>query len=134
MRPKDCYIVCMVICLVAMLLPVLNGCGTTPPKRPVNAYKEVGMASYYAHKFQGRKTASGERYDKDALTAAHPNLPFDTIVRVVNLRNGKSVDVRINDRGPFVKGRIIDLSYAAAKQVGMIRAGVVKVSVTAAVP
>ena len=87
------------------------------------------MASYYGRNFHGRRTASGERYDMGALTAAHPDLAFGTRVEVTNLRNGRKVMVRINDRGPFVKGRIIDLSYAAAKQIGMLSQGVVKVSI-----
>lgn len=119
---------------MALLLLAMVGCGTRPPQRDVGGYEEIGKASYYAHKFHGRKTASGERYNKNDLTAAHPKLPFNTIVHVVNLQNGKSVDVRINDRGPFIKGRIIDLSYAAAKQVGMIRDGVVKVKIAARIP
>jgi len=119
---------------MALLLMGLYGCGTTPPAKHVDGYREKGLASYYAHKFHGRKTASGERYDEKKLTAAHPLLPFNTMVNVVNLRNGKQVNVRINDRGPFVKGRIIDLSYAAAKELGMIRAGIVKVRISAAIP
>ncbi len=88
-----------------------------------------GQASYYADKFHGRSTASGEKYDKTKLTAAHRSLPFGTRVRVTNLRNGQQVIVRINDRGPFVDGRIVDLSRAAAEQIGMVRDGVVKVKV-----
>jgi rare lipoprotein A len=89
----------------------------------------VGMASYYARKFHGRKTASGERFDMHKLTAAHRTLPFGTRVRVTNLRNGRSATVRINDRGPYTRGRIIDLSYAAAKEIGLIEAGTAKVKV-----
>ncbi len=92
-------------------------------------YIQVGYASYYADKFHGRRTACGEIYDRNKLTAAHRTLPCGTVVRVVNLENGRSVVVRINDRGPFVKGRIIDLSYEAAKRIGMIRKGVVKVRI-----
>jgi rare lipoprotein A len=80
---------------------------------------ETGIASWYGRQFQGRKTASGERFDMDALTAAHPNLPFGSWVRVRNLLNGRSVDVRINDRGPYIKRRIIDLSRAAARALGV---------------
>jgi len=87
------------------------------------------MASYYAHKFHGRTTANGEVYDEKKMTAAHRNLPFGTRVRVVNLSNKKSVEVRINDRGPFVEGRIIDVSYAAAERLDFIRDGVVRVRV-----
>lgn len=134
MTPRGYVNVFIGLCGIALLHMALVGCGTTPGQRRVDGYQAAGLASYYAPKFHGRKTASGERYDKHELTAAHRRLPFGTIVHVVNLRNGKSVDVRINDRGPFIRGRIIDLSYAAAKQVGMLRDGVVKVSITAAVP
>jgi rare lipoprotein A len=79
----------------------------------------AATASVYSHKYHGRKTASGERFDMHALTAAHKSFPFGTRVRVTNRSNGKSVIVRINDRGPFVKGRAIDLSLAAARRVGM---------------
>jgi rare lipoprotein A len=85
------------------------------------------VASYYADDFHGRKTANGEVFDMHALTAAHRALPFNTRVLVTNLDNGKTVVVRINDRGPFVKGRIIDLSYGAAKSVGMIGPGTARV-------
>ena len=87
----------------------------------------TGGASYYARKFAGRLTANGERYRPGRLTAAHRTLRFGTRVRVTNLRNGRSVVVRINDRGPFVRGRIIDLSRAAAERIGMIRSGVARV-------
>ncbi len=90
---------------------------------------QYGYASYYGPKFHGRRTASGEIFNMYAYTAAHRYLPFGTIVRVTNLENGKSVIVRINDRGPFKAGRIIDLSYAAAKKIGMIKKGVVKVKI-----
>jgi rare lipoprotein A len=82
-----------------------------------------GYASYYAVEFHGRKTASGETYDMHAMTAAHRTLPFGTIVRVTNTSNGKTVVVRINDRGPFKDERIIDLSLSAAKQIGLIGPG-----------
>ena len=84
---------------------------------------DTGVASYYAEKFHGRKTASGELYDMNLLTAAHPTLPFNTMVKVTNLKNKKSVVVRINDRGPFAKNRIIDLSKAAATKIGIIQSG-----------
>jgi rare lipoprotein A len=104
----------------------------TPKHAPMPApryHEEVGRASYYGKKFNGRKTASGERYDMHALTAAHPRLPFGTLVTVTNVKNGRSVSVRINDRGPFIRGRIIDLSYAAAKRLGMLSRGVTRVRV-----
>ena len=88
---------------------------------------QIGEASYYADKFHGRKTANGEIFNMHAMTAAHRKLAFDTKLRVTNLANGMSVVVRINDRGPFVKGRIIDLSYGAAKKIGLVQSGVAKV-------
>ena len=90
---------------------------------------QQGLASYYANSLNGNLTASGERYDKNAMTAAHRTLAFGTRVKVVNLANGKSVLVTINDRGPAIKKRVIDLSSAAAKQLDMLDAGVVKVSI-----
>ena len=90
---------------------------------------EYGEASWYGGKFQGRQTANGERFDTNMLTAAHKTLPFNTIVEVKNLENNKTVHVRINDRGPFVAGRIIDLSRAAASKLDMVGAGVAKVEV-----
>jgi rare lipoprotein A len=88
---------------------------------------ETGKASFYADKFNGRKTANGERFSNAKRTAAHKTLPFDTKVKVTNLRNGKSVTVRINDRGPFVAGRSIDLSKKAARKIGMVAEGVANV-------
>lgn len=87
------------------------------------------MASWYGPGFHGKRTASGERFNENNFTAAHRSLPFGTLVRVKNLRNNHVVDVRINDRGPFVRGRIIDVSKAAARQLDMIRDGVVPVEV-----
>lgn len=88
-----------------------------------------GPASWYGGKFHGRRTANGERFDMNEMTAAHRSLPFGTRVRVTNERNGRSVVVRINDRGPFVDNRIIDLSRGAAAAVGMVRTGVAPVRV-----
>ncbi len=88
-----------------------------------------GVASWYGPGFHGRKTASGERYNMNALTAAHKTLPFGTRVRVTNRNNGKSVVVKINDRGPYVGGRVIDLSRGAARSIGMIGTGTAKVTV-----
>ena len=90
---------------------------------------DTGVASYYATKFHGRKTASGEIFYKDSLTAAHKTLPFGTKVRVTNLKNNKSVIVKVNDRGMQGKKRIIDLSPAAAKELNMIGSGLIKVKV-----
>lgn len=94
-------------------------------KRVESGFK--GKASYYADPYHGRPTASGEIFDKNKVTAAHRTLPFNTWVRVENMLNGKAVEVRINDRGPFVSGRVIDLSLGAAKKIDMVRAGVVPV-------
>ena len=91
---------------------------------------QSGMASWYGGNFHGRKTANGETYNMNALTAAHKTLPFGTRVRVTNTRNGDSVEVRINDRGPFIAGRVIDLSRAAAGQIGLTNTGVAPVKVT----
>lgn len=93
------------------------------------AYREIGKASYYGAEAHGKPTASGEKFDMHALTAAHRTLPFGTRVRVTNLANGKSVVVKVNDRGPYVPGRIIDLSYAAAKKIDMLNAGVAEVEI-----
>jgi rare lipoprotein A len=90
---------------------------------------ETGKASFYSNKHNGKKTASGERYSSNKLTAAHKKLPFGTMVTVTNLSNGKSVEVRINDRGPYARGRIIDLSRSAARKIDMIQDGVVKVKI-----
>ena len=90
---------------------------------------ETGLASFYADSYNGKKTASGEIYQSSELTAAHKKLPFGTKVKVTNLDNGKTVKVRINDRGPFIAGRIIDLTRAAAKKIDMINDGVVKVKI-----
>jgi rare lipoprotein A len=89
---------------------------------------ERGQASWYGPRFHGRRTASGERYDQHAMTAAHKTLPFGTLVRVRSLVTGKEVDVRVTDRGPFVRGRVIDVSRAAAQALGMMGLGVKQVS------
>ncbi len=90
---------------------------------------QVGRASWYGKKHHGKRTANGERFDMHALTAAHRTLPFGTRIRVLNLSNGREVVVRINDRGPYVKKRIIDLSHRAAKDIGMLRQGVARVKI-----
>jgi rare lipoprotein A len=111
----------------------VSACATqppSPPAQPVEKFKQTGLASFYAQRLNGRRTASGERYDHRAMTAAHRNLPFGTVVNVVNLKNGRMVEVRINDRGPYRKGRIIDLSYAAAKRLAMVQDGVVRVQIS----
>jgi len=89
----------------------------------------TGIASYYGKEFHGRKTANGETFDMNAMTAAHRTLPFGTMVKVINLANNKEVTVRINDRGPFIKGRIIDLSYGAAAEIDLLSVGQVKLEI-----
>ncbi|MGB3317780.1 MULTISPECIES: septal ring lytic transglycosylase RlpA family protein [Sphingopyxis] len=89
-----------------------------------------GVASYYSDELAGNRTASGEPFDPDELTAAHRTLPFGSKVRVTNIANGQSVVVRINDRGPFGRGRVIDVSHAAAKEIGMHRSGTARVNMT----
>jgi rare lipoprotein A len=99
--------------------------------KPVRAgWTEIGIASWYGVPYDGRRASSGEVFDMRKLTAAHRTLPFDTWVEVSNLQNGKSVNVRINDRGPFVGGRIIDLSFAAAGEIDMVRSGTARVRLT----
>lgn len=127
----------------ALVIILFGGCATPPPtlvipsggreKKLEPLYTVVstqtGKASYYFGRWIGRKTANGEIYRATDVTAAHKTLPFNTMVRVKNLRNGKEVIVRINNRGPYVRGRIIDLSLAAAKQIEMTQAGVVPVKI-----
>ncbi|HYO56958.1 septal ring lytic transglycosylase RlpA family protein [Archangium sp.] len=96
-----------------------------PP--PPRAYLEEGLASYYGPGLAGRPTASGEKFNPKDFTAAHKKLPFGTCLRVVNMENGRSVEVRVNDRGPFVKGRVVDVSLAAAKRLDMLDKGVARV-------
>jgi len=108
---------------------LITACGTGASLRPSSVYRETGLASYYAPTFHGSKTASGETYRNDAFTAAHPTLPFGSTVNVINTRNGRTVRVRINDRGPFVEGRIIDLSVAAARELGMLADGLTEVRI-----
>lgn len=94
--------------------------------------REVGIASFYGHELAGRRTASGARYDPAALTAAHPTLPFGTLVTVVALKSGRQVTVEVNDRGPFTRGRKIDLSLRAAEVLGIVKAGVARVRISPA--
>ncbi len=119
--------------LVALGAMFVAGCGhhaarVNAPIAPARiGSTETGVASWYGFPYDGRRAASGEIYDMRQLTAAHRRLPFQTWVEVTNLSNGKQVDVRINDRGPFVKGRIVDLSQAAARDIDMLRAGTARV-------
>ncbi|WP_269531580.1 septal ring lytic transglycosylase RlpA family protein [Chitinimonas sp. BJYL2] len=107
---------------------------TYVPRKTLGDYREEGMASWYGRKFHGKRTASGEPYDVFKLTAAHPTLPIPSYARVTSLANGKSVVVRINDRGPFHKGRVIDLSYTAAYRLGYHHGGSARVRVEALLP
>lgn len=100
-----------------------------PPQTVKKGYTERGLASWYGPGFHGRRTANGEVYDMNAMTAAHKKLPFGTVVEVRNRDNGRTTRVRINDRGPFVRGRIIDLSKASAKQIEMIGTGTARVEI-----
>src|ERR1700733_6444110 len=95
------------------------------PPKPIKSW--VGNASWYGPEFNGKKTADGERFGSESLTAAPPNLPFGSLVRIVNPRNGKFEVVRINDRGPYQEGREIDVSYRVARKIGLTHAGVTKV-------
>ena len=122
--------------VLGLCLCLFAGCGAASghpaaPARTAAAHPGVehGMATFYGPEQQGGPTASGERFDRHQLTAAHRSLPFGTWVRVTNTRNGRSVNVRINDRGPYGKGRIIDVSEEAARRLGMLDAGVVPVTV-----
>lgn len=125
-------------CVLGVLAALaLEGCVSASarvarPLAPAAAHLATakGSASWYGEPHHGRLTASGERFDMHALTAAHPTLPFGTRLRVVNLDNDRAVEVRINDRGPAVPGRIIDLSYAAARALDAVGAGVVPVQLT----
>jgi rare lipoprotein A len=128
-------------------LVLLAGCGSPDPRphfkvgqpyringtlyRPafVTAYQETGVASWYGEDYDGLYTANGEVYDMEALTAAHPTLPLPSIVRVTNLANGRTLVLRVNDRGPFVHDRLIDLSWAAARELGFERQGLATVEV-----
>ena len=112
--------------LATLLLCVLLSAACSGNRRPASpttgspgGFSQKGFASWYGPGFHGRRTANGERFNMNDLTAAHPSLPFGTLVEVRNPRSGKSVVVRINDRGPFAKNRVIDLSYAAAREVGV---------------
>jgi rare lipoprotein A len=117
----------LALCIAFVLIACGGGTKTTKTGKG-DAWHQQGRASWYGGKHHGGPTASGERFNKNAMTAAHRSLRMNTRVRVTNKRNGRSVIVRINDRGPYGKGRIIDLSEAAARKLGMIDAGVVPVT------
>jgi rare lipoprotein A len=110
----------MRVLFLGLALSLAPGCANSGPGR-------AGVASYYADAYHGRPTASGEKFDMHKMTAAHRTLPFGTLVRVTRADTGQSVTVRVNDRGPFVQGRVIDLSYAAARKLGMLKSGLAEV-------
>lgn len=123
---------------IIMLMFFSAGCGVKKGSKGykhadelknVDGFTQTGIASWYGDKEHGNLAASGERFSKYDYTAAHKSLPFGTVVRVTNLENGMDVVVKINDRGPFIRGRIIDLSYSSAKSIDLIRTGVAKVKV-----
>jgi len=135
-RPVHAGAVSLVLALLAITGCARKTAAHVPqPVRPAAAGStETGIASWYGVPYHGRRAASGEIYDMEKLTAAHRTLPFNTWVEVTNLTNGKRVDVRINDRGPFVDGRIIDLSHAAARQISMLGPGIAKVRLEVILP
>ena len=124
------------LCALLAAVLALSACGgrkkikLPPPVEAKRGWSEVGIASWYGHPYHGRRTSNGETYDMNKMTAAHTRLPFGTWVNVRNLRNGRSTQVRINDRGPFTARYIIDLSRAAASEIQMIGAGTVRVRLT----
>ncbi len=114
--------------LMFIIAPAVEAPLVAHPSEPIRPLKVwQGLASWYGRRFHGRVTANGETYDMNALTAAHPTLPFGSLVRVVNLKTGQSRVVRINDRGPFVEGREIDLSRETASRLGMGKSGLAQV-------
>ncbi len=115
--------------VIALIVAIAYSCATAPPPQPKPEVLH-GVASWYGQEFAGRTTANGEIFDPLLFTAAHRTLPFGTMVDVHNVKNGQSVRVRINDRGPYIGGRIIDLSYAAAQQIGLIEPGSGEVDVS----
>ena len=144
-------VICRLVSLYGLISFLFFGCSAVkpPPTTPghpkpykigrnwykplphARDFKQRGKASWYGRKFHGQKTANGEIYNMYAMTAAHKTLPFDTYVRVRNLKNNSTVEVRINDRGPFARGRIIDLSYTAAKKLGVVGPGTATVEIVA---
>ena len=122
--------------IVGVTLALCEACGPhararvpSPPAPARIGLTETGIASWYGNPYDGRRTASGEIFNMEQLTAAHRTLPFNTWIEVTNLTNGKMIDVRITDRGPFIKGRIVDLSLRAAREIDMIREGIVRVRI-----
>jgi len=121
----------LLLALSVVILTSISSCSTVQYKTDPEliGYTEHGIASFYAMKFQFRKTSSGDRFNQLALTAAHRSLPFGTKVRVTNLLNNRSVTVKINDRGPFIEGRIIDLTRYAFSKIGDTEQGLIKVKI-----
>lgn len=125
-----------VFCTIAIAM-IAVGCGhkkARVAKPPKMGSTESGIASWYGNPYHGRRAANGEIYDMEKLTAAHRTYPFETWVRVRNLSNNRTVDVRIQDRGPFIRGRIIDLSRAAAREIDLLGPGITKVRLTVIAP
>jgi rare lipoprotein A len=123
------------LAITVLILSLLVGCSSAAAvndektRSYAKSHQLVGQASWYGQKFHGKLTASGERYNMRAYTAAHKTLPFGTVVRVTNTANNKSVDVKINDRGPYAKGRVIDLSQKSFEQIGSVKNGVAPVTI-----
>ena len=117
--------------ILILFILLLTGCSTFHSGSPANwvGYKQSGKASFYADRFQKKKTASGEIYQHNLKTAAHREIPFGAVVKVTNKANGKSVLVKINDRGPFVRGRVIDLSKSAFASIGNPATGILEVKI-----
>jgi len=149
---RECSILTLTVSAVVLFLffSALGCSSKLPPERPAghpkpyrigskwyqpipsaHDFRQTGIASWYGKKFHGRKTANGEIYDMYAMTSAHKTLPLGTWVRVHNKNNGKKIDVRINDRGPFIQGRVIDLSYTAANRLGIVAEGTAPVEIVA---
>jgi len=114
--------------------PVASDLPSVTPPVPDMVYRETGVASWYGRDFQGRTTASGEIFDQNGISAAHRTLPLGTVINVTNLDNFKSIKVRINDRGPFVKGRVLELSFGAAKELGFASQGTARVKIESLEP
>jgi rare lipoprotein A len=112
-----------------LALAAAAGLTLMAPQAPANAFSQTGIGSYYGNGHHGKRTASGERFNQGAMTAAHRTAAFGTNLRVTNLANGRSVVVRVNDRGPFVRGRVVDISSSAARQIGMQGRGLARVRV-----
>ena len=118
------------ICLSFFGISLLTDCvAVSPVLSKQHPHTQIGVASYLSHRFHGLKTASGEVYNQNKLTAAHRSYPLGTQVRVTNLKNGRRITLRINDRGPYAKGRVMDVSLRAAKELGFVRQGLTRVKI-----